>query len=65
MKRMILILAIVAMTLGIAGSAMAQEAPGAPSYDELTASMGFYEDPAAPGCYFAFGLYVCAPPETA
>ncbi len=69
MKRLILILTVaamtVAMTLGAAGLAGAQEAPGAPSADELFTSMGFIEDPAAPGCYFAFGtLYVGPNPPT-
>ena len=60
MKRIILILTIMAMTLAFAGSAMAE----APGYDELVDGMGFYEDTEAPGCWVAFeALYVCAPTD--
>lgn len=68
MKRRFLILMVaamtVAMTLGAAGLAGAQEeVPGAPSADELFASMSFYQDPEAPNCWYAFGsMYVCTAP---
>ncbi len=64
MKRTILVLTVaammVAMTLGIAGSAMAQQ-EGAPSAEDIMSSMGFYPDPNVSGCWFApGGMYVCA-----
>jgi hypothetical protein len=47
---------MVAMTLGFAGSAVAQ----AQDADTLMESMGFFEDPNAPGCWFAFdAMYLC------
>lgn len=59
MKRIILILTVAAMmaamTLGFAGSAMAQ----AQDAGTLMQTMGFYEDPNAPGCWFAFNMYIC------
>jgi hypothetical protein len=60
LKRIILILTVaammVAMTLGFAGSAVAQ----AQDADTLMESMGFFEDPNAPGCWFAFdAMYLC------
>ena len=70
MKRVILILTVaamtVAMTLGITGSAMAQELSAEelqlPGAEELSRSIGFYQDPDAPGCWFApGGMYVCVP----
>jgi hypothetical protein len=51
---------MVAMTLGTAGSAIAQQ-EGAPSSEDIMRDMGFYPDPNVPGCWFApGGMYVCA-----
>jgi len=63
-KRIVLVLTVaairVAMTLGGAGSAMAQQ-EGAPSAEDIMSSIGFYPDPNVPGCWFAPGdMYVCA-----
>ena len=59
MKRIILVLTVAAMmaamTLGVAGSAMAQEDAAG-----LMDAMGFFEDPDNPGCWFAFdAMYLC------
>jgi hypothetical protein len=73
MKRIILILTVaamaVAMTLGFAGSAMAQDIPppeelqlDLPSAEELAMEMGVYPDPNAPGCWFGPGeMHTCVP----
>ena len=71
MKRIILVLTVaammVAMTLGLAGSAMAQDIPTPPELDlpsaeELSRAIGFYPDPNVPGCWFGpGGAYVCVP----
>ncbi len=63
MKRIVLVLTVaammVAMTLGITGSAIAQD--GAPSAEDIMRDIGFYADPNVPGCWFApGGMYVCA-----
>lgn len=66
MKRIILVLTVaammVAMTLGVAGSAMAQQ-EGAPSADDIMRDMGFRPDPNMPGCWFGpgGGMRVCVP----
>ncbi len=68
MKRIILVLTVAAMmaamTLGIAGSAMAQQ-EGAPSSDDIMGDMGFRPDPNMPGCWFGpgGGMRVCIPGE--
>ena len=72
MKRIILVLTVAAMmvatmTLGLAGSAMAQDIPppeelDLPSAEELSRAIGFYPDPNAPGCWFGpGGAHVCVP----
>ena len=73
MKRIILVLTVAAltaaMTLGVAGSAMAQDIPSPeelqldlPSAEELGRAIGFYPDPDAPGCWFGpGGAYMCVP----
>jgi hypothetical protein len=64
-KRIILVLTVaammVAMTLGVAGSAMAQQ-EGAPSADDIMGDMGFYQDPNRPGCWIGPAeMRVCVP----
>jgi hypothetical protein len=64
-KRVILVLTVAAMmaamTLGVAGSAMAQQ-EGGPSADDIMRDMGFYQDPNTPGCWVGPGsMRVCVP----
>ena len=65
MKRIILVLTVaammVAMTLGVAGSAIAQQ-EGGPSADDIMRDMGFYQDPNTPGCWVGpADMRVCVP----